>query len=270
MELHPIARAGFSSAPEAYERGRPEYPHVAMRWVAERLGLGPEVTVVDLAAGTGKLSRPLAATGATVLAVEPVEPMRAVIGTGIETVDGTAEAIPLPDESADAVTVGQAFHWFDGDRALAEIHRVLRPGGTLALAWNARRMEDPMQVALEAVIGPYCENVPRHRRGAWREAFARTQLFGPLEEVAFPHSQELDAEGLAARVGSISAIAALGVQERDRVLSRVRELAGEGKVLLRYTCEVQVARARRREARPSARLHPGRASAAPPPGRRLR
>jgi SAM-dependent methyltransferase len=201
------------------------------------------VTIVDLAAGTGKLSRPPAATGARVVAVEPVEAMRAAIGPGIEAVEGTAEAIPLTDNSADAVTVGQAFHWFDGDCALAEIHRVLRPGAWLALVWNARRLEDPIEAAIEKVIAPHCEQVPRHRRGAWRDAFARTELFGPLNEVTFPQSQQLDAEGLAARVGSISAIAALPDQERARVLARIRKLAGAGTVVLRYRCEVQVARA---------------------------
>lgn len=247
MGLHPIARAGFAAAADAYERGRPEYPDVAIRWLVERLRLRPGVTVVDLAADTGKLSRPLAGTGATVRAVEPVDAMRAAIGSGIEAIAGTAEAIPLPDRSADAVTVGQAFHWFDGDRALAEIHRILRPSGWLALVWNARRMDDPMHVAIEQLIGPCCEQVPRHRHGAWRQAFAHWRLFGPLEEVVFPHSQKLDAEGLSARVASISAIAALSVDEREGLLSRVRELAGTGMVVLTYTCQVQVTRSRPRE-----------------------
>lgn len=248
MGVHPIARAGFGAAPDAYERGRPEYPDRAIRWLAERLGLERGVRVVDLAAGTGKLSRPLAGTGATVVAVEPVDAMRAAIGPGIEAIAGTAEAIPLPDGSADAVTVGQAFHWFDGDRALAEIHRVLRPGGWLALVWNARRMDDPMHVAIEQLIGSYCARVPRHRHGAWRETFARTELFGPLEEVTFPQSQELDAEGLADRVGSISAIAALGEEERQPLLSRIRELARSGTAVLTYTCEIQLGQATQRSA----------------------
>jgi SAM-dependent methyltransferase len=248
MGVHPIARAGFGSAPDAYERGRPEYPDAAIRWLAKRLRLKPGVIVVDLAAGTGKLSRPLAATGATVVAVEPVDAMRGAIGSGIEAISGTAEAIPLSDGSADAVTVGQAFHWFEGDRALAEIHRILRPGGWLALVWNARRMDDPMHAAIEQLIGSNCAQVPRHRHGAWREPFARTELFGPLEEVTFPQSQELDAEGLAARVGSISAIAALPEQERQPLLSHIRELARSGTVVLTYTCEIQLAQARRRSA----------------------
>jgi len=241
MDVHPIAAAGFGSSADAYERGRPEYPSAAIRWLARRVGLGPGETVVDLAAGTGKLSRPLAATGARVIAIEPVEAMRRAIGPGVKTVDGTAEAIRLPDGSADVVTVGQAFHWFDGDAALAEIHRVLRAAGSLALLWNARRMEDRIHATIEDLIKPHCERVPRHRTEAWRDAFARTELFGPLEEMHFPHEQILDAEGLAAQVGSISAIAALSEDQRSRILERIRSLAGTGQVKLRYICEVQVA-----------------------------
>jgi SAM-dependent methyltransferase len=241
MGVHPIAAAGFGSSADAYERGRPDYPGSAIRWLARRVGLGPGVTVVDLAAGTGKLSRSLAATGARVIAVEPVEAMRRAIGPEIETVEATAEAVPLPDRLAQVVTVGQAFHWFDGDAALAEIHRVLHPGGSLALLWNTRRLEDPIHMSIEELVRRHCERVPRHRTGTWRKAFARTDLFGPLEEACFPHEQLLDREGLAARVGSISAIAALPEGERSQILERVRSLAGKNRVKLRYICEVQVA-----------------------------
>jgi SAM-dependent methyltransferase len=241
MSVHPVASAGFGSEAEAYERGRPDYPSAALRWLGERLGLGRGVVVVDLAAGTGKLSRPLAATGTRVIAVEPVAAMRRLIDPGIEAVEGTAEAIPLADGSADVVTVGQAFHWFDGEAALAEIHRVLRPGGLLALLWNVRRMEDPIHLAIEALIKPYCDHVPRHRSGAWRRAFEDASRFGPFQEVSFPHEQLLDAEGLAARIGSTSAIAALPDAERRPILDRARGLATDGQVKLRYTCEIQVA-----------------------------
>ena len=136
VSVHPIAAAGFGASVNAYERGRPGYPSAAIRWLARRLPLKAGVTVVDLAAGTGKLSRPLVSTGARVIAIEPLEAMRRAIGPGIEAREGTAEAIPLPDASVDAVSVGQAFHWFDGKLALAEMHRVLRPSGMLALLWT--------------------------------------------------------------------------------------------------------------------------------------
>ena len=241
MDVHPIAAAGFGSAADAYEHGRPEYPSAAIRWLGRRIGLTRGVTVVDLAAGTGKLSRPLAATGARVIAVEPVEAMRRAIGAGVEAVEGTAEAIPLPDGSADFVTVGQAFHWFDGDAALAEIHRILGAAGAVALLWNVRRMDDPIHAIIEDLIKPHCEHLPRHRTVAWRDAFARTQLFGPLEEMDFPHLLTLDAAGLAAQVASISGIAALPAAERSPILDRIRSVAGTGQVELTYTCEVQVA-----------------------------
>jgi SAM-dependent methyltransferase len=244
MDVHPIATAGFGSSAAAYDRGRPGYPDAAIRWLARRAGLGPGVTVVDLAAGTGKLSHSFAGTGAEVIAVEPLEAMRRAISSEIRAVEGTAEAIPLARASADAVTVGQAFHWFDGDTALAEIHRVLRPGGVLALVWNVQRMEDPIHAAIEELIAPHCRGVPRHRTRNWRDVFDRTSLFGPLEDVEFPHQQRLDAEGLAARVGSISAIGALPERERTSLLDRTRSLVRRGNVTLRYSCQVQVTQAR--------------------------
>jgi len=240
MGVHPIAAAGFGVSADAYERGRPGYPSAAIEWLARRVPLRAGMTVVDLAAGTGKLSRALVATGARVIAIEPLEAMRRAIGPEVEALDGTAEAIPLPDTSADAVTVGQAFHWFDGGAALAEIHRVLRPNSSLALLWNARRMEDPIHASIEQLIEPHCEQVPRHGTGAWRQAFTRSALFGPLEEVHFEHEQLLDAEELEARIGSTSAIAALAAIERGAVLARVRALAGTGRVTLRYRCEIHV------------------------------
>ena len=104
-----------------------------MRLLVDALAIGPGRDVLDLAAGTGKLTRLLVPTGAHVVAVEPVPAMRALL-TDVDALDGTAEAIPLPDASVDAVTVGQAFHWFDPPTALAEIDRVLRPGGRLQFA----------------------------------------------------------------------------------------------------------------------------------------
>jgi SAM-dependent methyltransferase len=239
--VHRIAAKGFSEGSAAYERGRPGYPKAAIDWLDERLGLGSGADVVDLAAGTGKLSSALRAAGAEVVAVEPLEAMRALIESPIRAVEGTAESIPLPDGSADAVTVAQAFHWFDGERALAEIHRVLRPGGHLALLWNVRLMDDPGQAAVEELIAPYTGEIPRHRSGEWRGPIDASEKFGPLEERSFPNEQHLDADGLADRVASTSAIAALEAGERGRLLEKVRALAVDGSLTLRYRCEVQVA-----------------------------
>ena len=238
--LHPAASGGFARSAGAYERGRPGYPRAAVDFLAARLRLGPGRAVVDLAAGTGKLTRPLLATGAEVAAVEPVAEMRAALPPGARALDGTAEAIPLDPASADAVTVAQAFHWFDADAALTEIHRVLRRGGALALVWNRRRMDDPLNRTIEELIAPHRGDTPAFRADAWRAAFERTELFGPLEEHKFPNEQLLDADGLVDRVASISFIATLEEAERAEVLRAVRALAGDGVVTVPHDTEVQL------------------------------
>jgi ubiquinone/menaquinone biosynthesis C-methylase UbiE len=239
--VHDTAARGFARSAEAYDRARPEYPPTAVDWLANRLGLGPGRTVVDLAAGTGKLTRPLAASRAEVIAVEPVAEMRARIGPAAARVlDGTAEAIPLPDGSAEAVTVGQAFHWFDGPAALAEIHRVLRRDGALALVWNRRPEEHPVHAAIARIIEPYRGDAPAHRSREWRRAFKTTTLFGPLEERTFEHSRAHDADALAERVGSTSFVAALDDGPRAEVLAAVRAIAADGPVDVPYVCEVLV------------------------------
>jgi ubiquinone/menaquinone biosynthesis C-methylase UbiE len=244
MGIHPAAH-GFDSAAGDYDRARPDYPEAAGRWLAERLGLRPGRTVVDLAAGTGKLTRLLVESGARVVGVEPVAGMRERLAAalpGVELHDGVAEAIPLDDGAADAVTVGQAFHWFDGDRALAEIHRVTRPGGRLAVVYNRRPLEDPLHAALEAILQRHRADTPAHRTGRWREAFDRTQLWAPVEEAELPNVQRLDREGVVARVASTSFVAALPEPERARVLDEVRTLvAGRPEPLaLPYVCELLV------------------------------
>jgi SAM-dependent methyltransferase len=238
--IHPAAAVGFARSAEAYERARPDYPPVAL----EPLQLSPDMVIVDLAAGTGKLTRLLAGSGATVIAVEPVAEMRAALPTSVQVLEGTAERIPLDTVSADLVTVAQAFHWFDGNAALAEIHRVLRPGGRLALVWNRRVTEDPVNRAIEAILGPHRAEVPTHRWDNWRATFERTTLFGPLEEHVFPSEQHLDADGMADRIGSISFIASLPDDERARVLEEACALAAGGPVTVPYRTEVQIAERR--------------------------
>jgi SAM-dependent methyltransferase len=234
--IHPAAAKGFARSVDAYERGRPEYPPEAIAL----LGLRPGMAVLDLAAGSGKLTRPLLEAGAVVTAVEPVKEMREALPEGARVLEGTAEAIPLGDGSVELVTVGQAFHWFDGDAALREIHRVLRPGGRLALLWNRRLDDDPVNRAIDALLNPHRGDVPGMRRDAWRAAFRQTTLFGPLEEHELPNEQRLDAEGLADRLGSISFIASLPDEERAPVLAAARELAANGPVSVLYLAQVQI------------------------------
>lgn len=223
MTIHPSAAIGFASAADVYERARPSYPQDAIDWLVSRAGLGPGRMVVDLGAGTGKLTRLLLPTGARVVTVEPIAEMRAHI-EGAEVLDGTAEAIPLPDGSVDVVTVAQAFHWFDHDRALPEIHRVLRADGSLVLVWNMRDLEDPLQRGVEDLLQAIRDDVPGQIAGAWREPLARSALFGPATVREFGYEQQFTADDLCDRVASTSFVAALPPVDREELLVRVRAL----------------------------------------------
>jgi SAM-dependent methyltransferase len=234
--IHRAAAEGFSRSAEAYVRGRPGYPAEALELFTSRLR--PGAAVLDLAAGTGALTRPLLEAGLDVVAVEPVAEMRAALPASARGLEGTAEAIPLRSGDVDAVAVGQAFHWFDGDAALREIHRVLRPEGLLALFWNRRVDEDPVNRAIDELVDPYRQNTPTHRHDTWRAPFERTSQFVLLTEHELPNEQRLDADGMEARVGSISFIAALDDAERKRVLERARAIAGEGTVTVPHRTEV--------------------------------
>jgi SAM-dependent methyltransferase len=221
--IHPSAAIGFASAADVYERARPSYPQEAIDWLVAQTGLGPGTTVVDLGAGTGKLTRLLLPTGARVVAVEPIAEMRAHID-GAEVLDGTAEAIPLPDGSADVLTAAQAFHWFDPDRALPEIHRVLREDGSFVLFWNMRDLDDPIQRGVEELLRPVRDDVPGQIAGAWREPLARSPLFGPATVGEFKYEQWFTTDDLCDRVSSTSFVAALPPIDREELLVRVRAL----------------------------------------------
>lgn len=223
MRIDPVAAAGFGSAADVYERARPSYPQDAVDWFVERVGLGPGTTVVDVGAGTGKLTRLLAPTGARVVAVEPIPEMRAKI-SGVEVLDGTAEELPLPDSSAQAITAAQAFHWFDHSRALPELHRVLAPGGHLALFWNMRDLADPIQRGVEDLLAPLRGWASAQQEGRWRTPLAESPLFGEPEVREFRYEQRFTTDDLCARVSSTSFVAATAPVEREELMVRIRAL----------------------------------------------
>ena len=241
-DLHPAAR-GFAGGADVYERGRPSYPAAAVERIVSKLDLRPGRTVVDLAAGTGKLTRLLVPSGANVIAIEPVREMRQELEQrvpGIVALAGAAERMPLTDSYVDAVTVGQAFHWFRQDEALREIHRVLRPGCGLALIWNARDERNAVQAALSELIDPLEGDAPRRKQRDWRSLLGDSGLFERCERALFEHEQVVDEQGLVERVVSISFIAAGPRPVRDEVEERVREIArrSEQPIRLPYMTEL--------------------------------
>jgi ubiquinone/menaquinone biosynthesis C-methylase UbiE len=242
---HPDSRS-FEDVAELYERVRPSYPDDAVDWLAEQLGIGKSSTVLDLGAGTGKLTRALVDRGARVIAVEPgpemLEQLRRVVPEA-EPLLGAAEAIPLEDESVDAVVCGQSFHWFRQDEAMREIQRVLRPGGGLGLIWNARDPDDPLQAQVTKLLAPF---VPpgRETLPATASRFV-AQTLGELVTAEFRFEQELDADALAGRILSISFVAATAEARRRELEQQLRAVASArgGRVRFRYRTEVYVSRA---------------------------
>ena len=212
-------RLAFGNAAEDYERGRPGWPDE----VAAVGGLPPESDVLDLGAGTGKLTRTLARRFACVTAVEPDDAMRALLGRGTAchpVLEGSAEAIPLADGSVDGVFCGDCFHWFDWPVAIAEIERVLRPGGVLVLGFHASGGDtDPPypQAAEEAVLRHVRPGVRTggsiYDSGAWREPFADSG-FEPLRDEVFDHVERRDRDGMVSLALSQSICAALRDDER--------------------------------------------------------
>lgn len=225
----------FAEVAGAYERGRPSYPEEAVGWL---VGDTPS-DVVDLGAGTGKLTRSLVALGHRVTAVEPLDEMRGELQValpGVTALAGSAEAIPLPDSSADVVTCAQSFHWFDHDVALAEVARVLRPSGRLALVWNSRDDRDPWVERLSAIIGS--ETVEESDVVPVLEV---SGFFEPVETAEFSFKQALDREGLLDLVLSRSYCAKLSPADREPILEAVGRLydetAGPDGVRLAYVTE---------------------------------
>jgi len=211
----------FGRAATEYERGRPEWPDEAVDHAVDQLGLHADAVVLDLAAGTGKLTRKLVPRFRRVVAVEPDPAMRGVLEAIVpeaEARPGTAQAIPLGDGEVNAVFIGEAFHWFAGADELDEIARVLSPPGGLLLMWHR-----PVGELLPRGFGgdPRTDR-ERAASGAWRDAFLSSP-FEPLQEAHFEQVQKIDREGVLAYFASVSPIASLPDAERRTRLEHIAE-----------------------------------------------
>jgi SAM-dependent methyltransferase len=215
----PVHASSFGAAAGSYRRGRPGYPPSAVEWMVP-----PGATrVLDLAAGTGQLTRSLAEAGLTVTAVEPSAGMREQLAAAVpaaRVLAGSAEQIPFPDGSVDAVTVAHAWHWFDADRAVPEIARVLVPGGTLSLVWNLRDETEPWVAALGAILH-------RHAAQVIDSAPEIGAPFGPPERIEVRWRQPVTRQDVVDLVASRSYVISMTPGERERVLGEVAELLAD-------------------------------------------
>jgi SAM-dependent methyltransferase len=226
-DVHDTAAAGFSHDAQIYSRGRPGFPPEAFDWLTQDLRLGPGKLAIELGAGTGKFTKLLTRTGAEIVAVEPVAAMLAELTADqprVRALSATAQSLPLASASADAVVCAQSFHWFATPAALAEIRRVLKPGGMLGLVWNVRDKSVAWVNALSRITDRHEGNAPRYDDGEWRAVFPAPG-FDRLQERSVAHVHAGSAEQvIVERTASISFVAALPDDERTRLLDQVREL----------------------------------------------
>ncbi len=231
MALHPLAER-FAKVAGEYERGRPEYPPAVAGAIAAELRIPAGAPVLDLAAGTGKLTRALLRHGLDVVAVEPLASLREVLATSVgeeRVKEGVAEAIPLPDGSVHAVTVGDAFHWFDQQAALDEIHRVLCPDGGLAILstapdWSGASWAHELGslVADSRPEHPYFDGPP------WQESVRASGRWRNVHDIRITTSQRADPERIVDHLASMSWLAAMPEDERDGLLERSRAIIQAG------------------------------------------
>jgi SAM-dependent methyltransferase len=216
----------------SYERGRPEYAPAAVGALAAELELTPGARVLDLGAGTGKLTRALLAWGLDVVAVEPLAPLRDVLAGAVgaqRVLEGRAEAIPLPDSCVAAVTVADAFHWFDAPAALAEIARVLVPGGGLAVIATVPDLGNvPWGDELGALVAATRPEHPHFDGPSWQDAVREAGGWGAPREIRVSSPQVIEAARMVDWLASFSWIAAMERSRREQTLKRGAELFARG------------------------------------------
>ena len=212
----------FESVAAEYERHRPGYPEEALRWATEQLGLDPGARVLDIGAGTGKLTRRLVSLGYDVVAVEPGAPMLDELRAAVpeaEAREASAESIPVRDETVDAAFAGQAYHWFDRERALPELQRVIKPGGGLVLLWNWWNERDPLQRELGELIG-YAGHEPYRN-----EELPGEPWFREMGRTVVETLEESSPDALVGYLSTASAFLTAEPDEREESLRAVHELA---------------------------------------------
>ena len=231
MELHPLS-AGFAEVADAYERGRPEYAPAVAGAIAAELRVRTGARVLDLAAGTGKLTRALLGIGLDVVAVEPQSALREILAASVGeecVLEGVAEAIPLADGSVAAVTVADAFHWFDHAAALAEIRRVLCNGGGLAVVVVAPDWGDASWAhevgTLMAELRPAH---PGFDGPSWKESVRAAGGWSAPREIRLTTMQPASPEQITDYLASVSWVAAMPEDQRLAKLQRVREIIDAG------------------------------------------
>lgn len=226
-DVHTSASTGYTAQSDTYARGRPDYPEQLKAWLTNEVGISPATTVVEIGAGTGKFTRLLQTLQPTVIAIEPVAAMRAQFSAKLpdtRILDGTAQHLPLPDASASVILCAQAFHWFANAEALAEFHRVLAPGGRLALVWNVRDESIDWVAELTRIVNPYEGDTPRFHTGQWRNAFDG-RYFSEPRLSSFAHTHEGSPQAVIIdRNLSVSFIAALDDAEKAKVSTRLQSL----------------------------------------------
>jgi SAM-dependent methyltransferase len=227
MSVHPQASV-FEDVAGEYERARPGYPRTILDWLGSRGQLHAGSTVIDLGAGTGKLTRVLIESGASVIAIEPLAAMREEfqrILPDVELLDATAESIPLADGLADLVTCGQSIHWFAHDAALEEIARVLRNGGELVIATNGYDHANPIHQRLTEIRREAeAEASEKTPGGNWREVIGANAHFELIGEVVLRNEHFVDREGVFARVKSSSPFARLPAARQHELLAGLESL----------------------------------------------
>jgi SAM-dependent methyltransferase len=253
VPIERTARLGFQRAAGRYARGRPEAPPAALNALVETLGISERSTVLELGAGTGKLSRLLAPRAGLYLSLEPVPAMREEFRKALPNLPllaGVSEHLPFRTGRVDAIVAAQAFHWFDIPRAMAEMHRALRPGGSVGLLWNVRDESVDWVHQETLVMDRYDDRSPQYHRGVWREAWDRTPGFERLQKQSFSFVQRMDRATALDRFTSISFIASLDETRYAEAESALRgildthpQTAGRAEIELPYQCDIYTSRA---------------------------